>query len=54
MSRKGSCLDKTGVESFSATLKNEEVAATYEAKAKVRKAIANYIHGSYKLTQLHF
>lgn len=43
MSRKGNCWDSAVTESFFATLRNEEAAHAYAARAEARTAIAWYI-----------
>lgn len=53
MSRKGNCWDNAVVESFFATLKNEEATGLYRTKADAHTAIAHYIHGFYNPTRLH-
>lgn len=53
MSRKGNCWDNAVVESFFATLKNEEVTGVYATKAEAHTAISSYIHGFYNPTRLH-
>ncbi|MCR6702875.1 MAG: integrase core domain-containing protein [Dokdonella sp.] len=53
MSRKGNCWDNAVVESFFATLKNEEATGVYASKATAHAAIARYIHGFYNPARLH-
>ena len=53
MSRKANCWDNAVIESFHATLKNEEATGVYHTKAEAYAAIASYIHGFYNPIRLH-
>jgi len=54
MSRTGNCYDNAPIESFFATLKNEEVYPnTYQSRQQAKSSIFSYIEGFYNRTRRH-
>ena len=46
-------MNTTDIESFFATLKNEEATGVYPSKVAAHAGIATYIHGFYNPTRRH-
>ena len=53
MSGGGNCYDNTVVESFFATLKTEEVGASYETRQQAKTSIFSYLEGFYNTKRRH-